>query len=399
MKRGSSWTYVLYLGRDASGKKQQKWVGGHRTKKEAEDALVEALERMRTGMWVDPGTTTFGEFLTEWLAAMESNVLDTTYRGYEQMIRNWVVPRIGDVRLVELSPMHLRSLQTELLRSGRVDGAGGLSARSVASCRRTLKKALKDAMRWGLIARNPMEAVDPPRVVDAEMTIWSDVQTRTFLDAVSDHELYAMWVLFLTTGLRRGEIAALRWEDMDLDRATMAVVRNRVSAGRGRAVSVHQPKTRRGRRNVALDTTSVEVLRTHRTAQSAERLRLGPAWLDSGYVFCGIDGAPLHPDTITATFQASIRDLDVPRIRLHDLRHTSATLALKAGVHPKVVSERLGHATVGITLDLYSHVLDGMQAEAAEQIGAVVFAAGTHQAGNATTSRSGEFVRSDTSST
>jgi hypothetical protein len=178
MKRGSTWTYVLYLGRDASGKKQQKWVGGHRTKKEAEDALTEALERMRTGMWVDPGTTTFGEFLTEWLAAMESNVLDTTYRGYEQMIRNWVVPRIGDVRLVELSPMHLRSLQTELPRSGRVDGAGGLSARSVASCRRTLKKALKDAMRWGLIARNPMEAVDPPRVVDAETTIWSDVQTR-----------------------------------------------------------------------------------------------------------------------------------------------------------------------------------------------------------------------------
>lgn len=109
-------------------------------------------------------------------------------------------------------------------------------------------------MRWGLIARNPMEAVDPPRVVDAEMAIWSDVQTRTFLDAVADHDLYAMWVLFLTTGLRRGEIAAVRWEDIDLDRSTMAVVRNRVSAGRGRAVSVHQPKTRRGRANVALRT-------------------------------------------------------------------------------------------------------------------------------------------------
>ena len=182
-----------------------------------------------------------------------------------------------------------------------------------------------------------------------------------------------MWVLFLTTGLRRGEVAALRWEDVDLGQATMSVVRNRVSAGRGRAVSVHQPKTRRGRRNVALDATSVEVLRSHRTAQLEERMRLGPAWLDSGYVFCGADGAPLHPDTITARFQTIIRDLDVPRIRLHDLRHTSATLALKAGVHPKVVSERLGHATVGITLDLYSHVLDGMQAEAAEQIGAVVF--------------------------
>ena len=376
MKRGSTWTYVIALGRDASGKKRQKWVGGHRTKADAEDALIEALERLRTGMWIDPGTTTLGAFLTEWLAAMESNVLDTTYRAYEQMVRNWVIPRIGDVRLVELSPMHLRSLQTELLRSGRVDGTGGLSPRSVASCRRTLKQALKDAMRWGLIARNPMEAVDPPRVVDAEMAIWSDVQARAFLAAVDEHDLYAMWVLFLTTGLRRGEIAALRWEDVDLERATMAVVRNRVSAGRGKAVSVHQPKTRRGRRNVALDVTSIEVLRVHRTAQLEERLRLGPAWADSGYVFCGIDGAPLHPDTITGTFRTIVTDLNLPRIRLHDLRHTSATLALKAGVHPKVVSERLGHATVGITLDLYSHVLDGMQAEAAEQIGDVIFGIG-----------------------
>ena len=169
MKRGSTWTYVLYLGRDASGKKQQKWVGGHRTKKEAEDALVEALERMRTGMWVDPGVTTLGEYLSEWLAAMESNVVDTTFRAYEQSMRNWVVPRLGLVRLAEVSPMHLRSLQTELLRDGRVDGKGGLAPRSVASCRRVLSQALKDAVRWGLLIRNPMDAVDPPRVVDAEM--------------------------------------------------------------------------------------------------------------------------------------------------------------------------------------------------------------------------------------
>ncbi len=373
MKRGSTWTYVLYLGRDASGRKQQKWVGGHRTKKEAEDALVEALERMRTGMWVDPGTTTLGEYLTEWLAAMESNVLDTTFRAYEQSMRNWVVPRLGSVRLADVTPMHLRSLQTELLRDGRVDGTGGLAPRSVASCRRVLSQSLKDAVRWGLLIRNPMDAVDPPRVVDAEMVTWSDAQARVFLDAVAGDRLYAMWVLFLTTGVRRGELAGLRWDDVELDRATMAIVRNRVSAGRGKAVSTHQPKTRRGRRNVALDVTSVEVLRRHRSEQLEERMRLGPAWVDSGFVFCGVDGAALHPDTITATFKSIIRGLDVPQIRLHDLRHTSATLALKAGVHPKVVSERLGHATVSITLDLYSHVLDGMQAEAAEQIGAVVF--------------------------
>jgi integrase len=281
--------------------------------------------------------------------------------------------RVGAVRLAEVSPMHLRSLQTELLRDGRVDGKGGLAPRSVAACRRVLSQALKDAVRWGLLIRNPMDAVDPPRVVDAEMVTWSDTQARAFLDAVAGDRLYAMWVLFLTTGVRRGELAGLRWDDVELDRATMAIVRNRVSAGRGKAVSTHQPKTRRGRRNVALDVTSVEVLRRHRPVQLEERMRLGPAWVDSGYVFCGVDGAALHPDTITASFKSIIGNLDVPQIRLHDLRHTSATLALKAGIHPKVVSERFGHATVSITLDLYSHVLDGMQAEAAEQIGAVVF--------------------------
>ena len=140
MKRGSTWTYVSTSGATHRGRSSRSGSAAT-ARRGGRGALAEALERMRTGMWVDPGTTTFGEFLTEWLAAMESNVLDTTYRGYEQMIRNWVVPRVGDVRLVELSPMHLRSLQTELLRSGRVDGAGGLSARSVASCRRTLKKA------------------------------------------------------------------------------------------------------------------------------------------------------------------------------------------------------------------------------------------------------------------
>ena len=373
IKRGNTWTYVISLGRDASGKKRQKWVGGHRTKNAAEDALVEALERMRTGMWVDPGTTTVGEFIAEWMSVTSSTVLDSTDRAYEQMMRNWVVPRIGNVRLAELTPMHLRSLQRELLASGRVDGTGGLAPRSVASCRRTLKKVLKDAVRWGVIVRNPMDAVDPPRVVDAEQETWTAAQAHVFLSAVADDELYAMWVLFLTTGLRRGEVAAVMWDDLDVERSTMSIVRNRVSVGRGKAVSTHQPKTRRGRRNVFLDVVTVQALRDHRTAQDHDSRRAGDAWVDSGYIFCGLDGAPLHPDTISSRFKSIIKPLAVPEIRLHDLRHTSATLALKAGVHPKIVSERLGHATIGITLDLYSHVLDGMQEGAAEEIAAVVF--------------------------
>ena len=146
-----------------------------------------------------------------------------------------------------------------------------------------------------------------------------------------------------------------------------------MSIGRGKRVSEHPPKTKRGQRSIALDVTTVDALRAHRKRQVAERLRLGPVWVDTGFVFCGADGTPLHPDTLTTTFSRLRRSIDVPKITLHDLRHTSATLALKAGVHPKVVSERLGHANISITLDLYSHVVEDMQSDAADQIGAVLF--------------------------
>ncbi|HKY17256.1 MAG TPA: tyrosine-type recombinase/integrase [Microthrixaceae bacterium] len=373
MKRGSTWTYVVSLGRDASGKKQQKWVGGHRTKAEAEDALVATLERMRTGMFVDPGTVTVGEYLTEWLEATSTTVLDSTMRNYEQMLRLWVVPRIGTIRLADLSPMHLRQLNAALLANGRIDGQTGLSARSVASCRRTLKKALNDAVRWGLLARNPMDVVDAPKVNVTARPTWNAEEARRFLGATTGHEWHAMWVLFLTTGMRRGEVAGLKWDAVDLNAASLAVQLNCVSVGQGGKVSEHTPKTKRGQRSIALDAATVDALRLHRKVQLEERLRLGEVWIDSGFVFCGPDGSPLHPDTLTSTFSALRRKVDVPRITLHDLRHTSATLALKAGVHPKVVSERLGHATVSITLDLYSHVIDDMQSEAAEQIGALLF--------------------------
>ena len=202
MKRGNSWTYVVSLGRDASGRKRQKWVGGHRTKKEAEDALVETLERMRTGMFINPGKATVGEYLTEWLEATGPTVLDSTLRNYEQMIRLWVVPRIGTIRLSELNPLQLRQLQAALLSNGRLDGRSGLSARSVASCRRVLKKALNEAVQWGLLARNPMDVVDAPKVNVTSRRTWNAEEARRFLDAVADHEWIAMWVLFLTTAHR-----------------------------------------------------------------------------------------------------------------------------------------------------------------------------------------------------
>lgn len=299
-KRGRTWTYVISLGVDEHGKRKQKWVGGHRTRKEAEDAMVATLERIRTGSFIDPGASTLREYLDEWLAAVEPTLRITTWRSYEQMLRLWVIPRVG----------------------------------------RT--------------------------------------QAKVFLNAVADSELIAAWVLFLTTGMRRGEVAGLRWDAVDLDKASLAVRINRVSAGQGNRVAEHPPKTKRGQRSIALDAGTIEALRAHRRRQLEDRLRAGPAWTDIGFVFCGLDGLPLHPDTLTSTFKRLRDPLPLPAITLHDLRHTSASLALAAGVHPKVVSERLGHANISITLDLYSHVIEDMQSEAAEQIGALLFGGADH---------------------
>ena len=206
------------------------------------------------------------------------------------------------------------------------------------------------------------------------MQTWTATDARLFLSAASDDRLYALWVLVLATGLRRGEIAGLRWEDIDFDGGVLAVRRSRTSV----AYRVHEgePKTRSGRRTVSLDARVCAVLTSHRRRQLEERLAWGAAWENSGYVFTAEDGQPLHPERIKVMFDKLVASAELPRIRFHDLRHTSATLALSAGIHPKVVSERLGHSNIAITLDLYSHVTPTLQAEAADKLGAVILGDG-----------------------
>ncbi len=371
LKRGETWSYVLYLGRGPDGKKQQKWVGGFRTRREAEAALTEALERVRTGTWADPGRQTVGEYLEDWLTAVRPSLRSSTATSYEHTLRKWVVPWIGHLRLGALSSAKLSALYGELLRSGRHDGKGGLSARSVAYTHRIVTHALKDAVSWGLLARNPAAHVDPPRVARPEMQVWTQKEVQRFLVSVADDRLYALWTVLLATGLRRGEALGLRWEDVDLDRRRLSI--QRAVTVVDYEIVVSEPKTARGRRSVSIDPTTAAVLVAHRRRQLEERLAWGPAWQDSGYVFTTEDGRVLHPQRVTQVFKRLASEAGLPPIRLHGLRHTAATLALTAGIHPKVVSERLGHATVGITLDTYSHVGEGLQEEAASRVAGLIF--------------------------
>jgi integrase len=268
----------------------------------------------------------------------------------------------------------LNGLYAALLADGnRSHDDRGLSPRTVRCVHTIIHRALKDAVKWGRLVRNPADAADPPRksaTSRPEMTTWSAAEVRAFLDHVAEHRLFAAFVLLATTGMRRGEALGLRWCDIDLDAARLSVVQTVVAVNH--EVQIGSPKTAKGRRTVALDPGTVAALREHRKRQLEERLLMGAGFTDRGLIFTMPDGGPLHPERFSRTFDREIGKTALPRIRLHDLRHTWATLALGAGVHPKVVQERLGHAGVSITLDVYSHVSDGLHADAAALVASLV---------------------------
>lgn len=219
-----------------------------------------------------------------------------------------------------------------------------------------LHRALRDAVRWGRVQRNAAQNADPPkqrRAGSREMATWRPEELGAFLSHVGEDRLYALWHFLASTGVRRGEAIGLRWQDVDLDDARAAIRQALVAVGYD--VRVSEPKSARGRRVVALDLETVRVLSAWRARQLAEHSAWGPAWQDTGLVFTRENGAALHPDRVSKMFDEHVRRSGLPRIRLHDLRHTHATIALQAGVHPKIVSERVGHASTSFTLDVYSH--------------------------------------------
>lgn len=370
-KRGSSYTVIIELERDpVTGKRQQKWYSGYPTKRAAERALAEMVNSVHTGTFVELSNETVSEHLIGWLAAIEPTIRPATHYSYSRNIRLHVIPRLGSAKLRRVDGGMLNALYAELLASGkRSNGGGGLSPRTVRYIHTILHRAFKDAVRWGRLARNPADAADPPRASADNrpaMTTWTAEQVRIFLNYIAKHRLYAAFVLLATTGMRRGEALGLRWTDLDLAAGRASVVQTIIVVNH--QVRIGSPKTAAGRRTVALDPFTVTALREHRQRQLAERLLMGSGFTDHGLVFCRPDGAPLHPERFSRTFSEQAAHAGLPPIRLHDLRHTWATLALTAGVHPRVAQERMGHSTVGITLGTYSHVTEGLQDQAAALI-------------------------------
>lgn len=370
-KRGTTYYYVVDLPpeRDENGKLQRRKIKSkrYRTAREASDARRDVLQARSNGVSVKPTKVTLGEYLVdEWLPAIEASGNRKAgtmeqYRLYSE--KRIAKASIGSVPLQEIDAPTLNHFYRDLL-------AEGLSSKYVRNIGLMLSTALKDAVRWRLIQRSPATDAELPKATRRAMSVWTPEQLRVFLDHVREDRLYALWRLTATTGMRRGEVLGLRWSDVDLDGSRVSVVRALVVVdGELREES---PKTERSRRSIALDRETVSALRAHRKGQMEDRLAWGEAYEHSGYVFTKENGAPLDPRTVSRRFSRISALLGLPAIRTHDLRHTYATAALQARVPAKVVSERLGHASIAITLDTYSHVLPQSDEEAATTIAAMI---------------------------
>jgi integrase len=357
--------------------RRRETKAGFATQKECQGAMNKLLVAVDQQSYSVPTRASIREYLTkEWLPAVKSTIRPSTYNSYVQHVECHIVPHIGSVKLQKLSGSQINALYAKLAETGKKDGKKGLSPMTIHHVHSCLHKACKDAVRWGHISRNPLDAADPPRTKGdgtREMQTWTKEQLKAFLHACADERLSPLWHTVAMTGMRRGEALGLRWSDVDLENSRLSVRRALIPTNR--EVVVSEPKTAKGRRAIALDPGTVEVLKAQAARQLADQTRPGESWVETGLVFTAENGAALDPESASRYWRQAVKRSLLPRIRLHDLRHTHATLALQAGIHPKVVSERLGHATVSITLDTYSHAIPALQEEAAALIAGLVLGA------------------------
>ncbi len=366
-RRGErSWELRYELARDVDRKRQRVTETVHGNRRDAEVALRERVTAVETGNFLARSQETVNQFLTRWLETYAaSNVSVSTARGYSSKLDTYVRPAFGDVQLQQLRPDPIQRLYGEML--GR-----GLMERTVLHTHRILRQALAAAVKWGDLARNPADAVSPPTPKQRQMDMWTKEDAIRFFEIVKGHRYADLYRILLLTGLRRSEAAGLKWSSVDLDSSSLQVV-STLQPVVGHGLIEGQPKTPKSRRAVALSLETVAIFHAIRGQQKLDEARPGNAWHnEAGRVFTQPCGCPVNPDAATKEFTLLVREARLPKITLHGLRHAHATLMLSENVHPLVVSQRLGHSSVAVTLDVYSHVLPTLQAEAAAQLGATL---------------------------
>jgi integrase len=362
-----SWELRYSLGTDpATAERRMATITVKGDRRSAEKELRRLLRTLDTGEHVDPTRMTVREWLTTWLAAVREEVSPKSHERYSEIVENFLTPELGALMITKLAPANIQTAYSKWTTGGRRDGkTGGLSPQTRRHIHRVLRGALARAVEQQVIARNPADAFKRrlPKVEPRTMVTLTEEQSARLLQAIAHSRVYWPVLLALATGMRRGEVLAVRWKNVDFERGTLRVVESLEQTKTG--IRFKAPKTERPRL-ITLPAYAVEELRRLKRQQAEELLALGIRQTGETLLCCRADGEPHQPLSLTYEFARFMGRMEhLPRIRFHDLRHSHATQLLASGVHPKIASERLGHASVGITLDLYSHVTDTMQSDAA----------------------------------
>lgn len=374
----NSWTIVIEAGRDpVTGKRKRLKKAFRGNKRDAEKEMARLLTELEKGTYVKPSKLTFGEYLRDWLQNYGTTRLaPTTRRRYGQIINLRVIPKLGMVPLQKLRALHLQKFFREIIEEGRLDKPGEpLSTDSIIYHHRVIHKALDSALKQQLIQVNPADAVElpkPPQELDEDDTrenirVLDGAQVEAMLEAARETPYYTLLFVGVRTGLRRGELLGLQWQDIDFGAGTLSV-KQALAYTPQEGIFFKPPKNKKSRRTIDISSEVVAVLKEHKKKQAEAKLFFGQEYQDNNLVFCQYNGQPMHPDTPSSWFPAFLERIGLPRLNFHCLRHTHASLLLKAGVDIKIISERLGHSSIRITYDIYSHLMPGMQKEAVDRL-------------------------------
>jgi integrase len=363
-----TWTCVVDAPPDPkTGKRRQRRLSAD-TKRELQDLVTQHLHAAKTGAYIAPTDLTVAQLLDRWFPVHAERVSPATTHRYRRAAETHIIPAMGAAKIARLTTIALQDFYRTL------QGAG-LTPEGVRMVHKVVHGALKQAVDWQYLPRNPSDGVSVPRATRREMAVWTTEHVARFLAATDDNPQWAAFYrVAIHTGMRRGELLALRWSDIDLDRGFATVRRTMTEDESGKPVIGTTSKTDTSRRTIALGASCTDALRHHKAKQSERRLLLGAGWVtsDGDLVFDRGEGGALHPDSVDTMFRRTVVRLGLPRIRVHDLRHTMATLALAEGLHPKVVQERLGHSSIAMTLDRYSHISTELQRDGAARLDAVI---------------------------
>jgi len=369
-KRGNSWTYVIDVGVDSRGNRKRKSKGGFKTKGECRTAASTIITQVDKGSFYDIQKLSFESFINKYLDTVKPNLAYKTHHTYKYISTKYLIPVFGKMELSKIRPVHIQDFYNESLKK--------VSGTTVRHFHAFLNSSFNQAIQWQIINTNPCSVVTRPKNNKPTLNVWDDKQLKKYLDRVKDMSIYLPSFIALTTGMREAEICGLRWKDIDITKKIIYVSQQLQSDGN--KLILTDLKTKSSKRNIAITQTIIDVLNKAQEKQKENKDYFGENYDKRDFVLCMEDGRPYDPKYISRNFRRVLKDyknknnqplyeeLDIPLIRFHDLRHTHATLLLKEGINVKVVSERLGHSSVSMTLNTYANVLPSMQKEAADKL-------------------------------